>query len=269
MITYTSEPDSLKEYFSKIWRYRNLIWVFAKRDLQVKYAQTFLGLSWTILQPLTAVLIYSFFFGYILRWETYGIPYPVYVLSGLLGWNYFTYIVNNGTYGIQESAHIIKKIYFPKSIIPLSKMIIALVELGINLLLLIVLMLYFGQILSWQLVFLPFVLLYNTMCALLLVFWISVFAFKKRDLLHLIPFLLYFGIWFSPVFFSNDILPEQYRFVLDFNPMANVIELWRWSLFGLGDFRWMWGLNFIIILLLLFAGIYVYSSKESELADYV
>jgi lipopolysaccharide transport system permease protein len=265
----TSEPDRFVTYFRNIWKYRSLIWVFAKRDLKVKYSQTVIGLGWTLLQPLTALLIFTFFFGILLKWKTEGIAYPVYVLSGLLGWNYFSYIFNAGTFGLQESAHLIKKIYFPKSVIPLSKMVIALVELGFSLLLLIPLMLYYGQGISWEIVFLPFVLLYNTACGLCLVFWISVFAYKKRDLLHLIPFLLYFGIWFSPVFFSNDILPAEYTFALDINPMANVIQAWRWSLFGFGEFKLIWVVNFLIVLILLFWGMYVYNRKESSLADYV
>jgi lipopolysaccharide transport system permease protein len=265
----TSNPDGFGKYFQNIWKYRALIWVFAKRDLKVKYSQTFIGLGWTLLQPLTSLIIFTFFFGFLLKWKTDGIDYPVYVLSGLLGWNYFSYVVNAGTFGLQESAHLIKKIYFPKSVIPLSKMLIALVELGVSLLLLIPLLLYFGQGLSWKIIFLPIVLLYNTACALCLVFWISVFAYKKRDLLHLIPFLLYFGIWFSPVFFSSDVLPSEYTFALDINPMANVIQAWRWSLFGYGEFNWYWLVNFFIVLMLLLTGIYVYNRKESELADYV
>jgi len=265
----TPEPDNFADYFRKIWKYRNLIGVFAKRDLQVKYSQTVIGLGWTLLQPLTALFIYTFFFGFLLNWKTEGIPYPVYVLSGLLGWNFFSYIVNAGTFGLQESSQLIKKIYFPKSIIPLSKMLVALVELGISLLLLISLMFYFGQEISWKIIFLPFVLFYNTACALCLVFWISVFAYKKRDLLHLIPFLLYFGIWLSPVFFSNDILPYRYTFALDLNPMANVIQAWRWSLFGFGEFKWIWGVNFMIVMGLLFGGMYIYNKRENKFSDMI
>lgn len=264
---YHSKPEQFISFFAKIWTYRHLIWVFAKRDLKVKYAQTFIGLGWTIIQPLTALLIFTFFFGFILQWETKGIAYPVYVLSGLLGWNYFSYTVNSGVFGLQESAHLIKKIYFPKSIIPLSKMIIALVELGVSLLILIPLMIYYEQALSWKIVFLPFVLIFNTCCAFLIVFWFSILASKKRDLLHLIPFLLYFGIWFSPVFFSNDILPQQYTFLLDLNPMANVVEAWRWCLFDQSEFKWIWAFNFLLTTLFMLVGMYLYNRKESELVD--
>lgn len=265
----TAKPDSFIEYFQKIWKYRSLIWVFTKRDLKVKYSQTVIGLGWTLLQPLTALIIFTFFFGFLLNWETEGITYPVYVLSGLLGWNFFSYTVSAGTTGIQESSHLIKKIYFPKSVIPLSKMLFGLIELGFSLLLLIPLLLYFGQAVSWKIIFLPVVLLYNIMCALCLVFWISTLAYKKRDLFHLIPFLLYFGIWFSPVFFSNDILPAHYAFALDINPMANVVQAWRWSLFDFGEFKWIWGVNFFIVLLLLLVGMYLYNKREDRFSDII
>lgn len=265
----TADSDSFAEFFSKIWKYRMLIFVFAKRDLKVKYSQTAIGLGWTLLQPLTALFIFTFFFGVLLNWKTDGIEYPVYVLSGLLGWNFFSYTVSAGTTGVQESAQLIKKIYFPKSVIPLSKMMLGLVELAFSLLILIPLLLYYGQSLSWKVIFLPLVLIFNAMCALALVFWISALAYKKRDLFHLIPFLLYFGIWFSPVFFSSDILPSQYTFVLDLNPMANVVQAWRWSLFNFGEFKLIWILNFSLVGFLLLMGMYVYNQKESSLTDYV
>lgn len=267
--TMTPKPDGFKTYFQRIWKYRALIWVFAKRDLKVKYSQTAIGLGWTLLQPLTALLIFTFFFGFLLNWKTEGIDYPIYVLSGLLGWNFFAYTVNAGTMGLQESAHLIKKIYFPKSIIPLSKMILGLVDLGFSLLLLIPLLIYFGQSISWKIIFLPIILFYNVICALGVVFWFSAFAYKKRDLLHLIPFLLTFGIWFSPVFFSSDILPVKYAFILDVNPMSNVVQLWRWSLFDFGSFNWIWGVNFMIAVLVLFTGIYFYNRRESRFSDMI
>ena len=266
---YTSKSDLLPAYFKKIWDYRALIWVFAKRDLKVKYSQTVIGLGWTFLQPLTALVIFTFFFGFLLDWKSDGIAFPIYVLSGLLGWNFFAYSVNAGTMGLQESAHIIKTIYFPKSIIPLSKMILGLVDLGFSLLLLIPLLIYFGQSISWKIVFLPIVLFYNMMCALCLIFWISALAYRKRDLFHLIPYLLTFGIWFSPVFFSSDLLPEQYRYLLDLNPMTNVVQMWRWSLFDFGEMKWIWAVNFLIVFLLFLGGSYLYSKRESRFSDVI
>jgi len=266
-IIITSESDSLKVYLQKIWQYRTLIWVFARRDLKVKYAQTWLGLGWTLFQPLTAFAIYTFFFGYILNWKTDGIDYPVYVLSGLLGWNFFSYIVSSGTYGIQESSHLIKKIYFPKTIIPLSKILFASIELGINLLLLIVLILVYQQGISWKILFLPLVIVYNAICALTLVFLFTALAYKKRDILHLVPFALQFGIWFSPVFFSRDILPNKISFLMDLNPLANVVEMWRWCLFDFGEVNWLWSIVLIASMSLFCLGIFLFSRVEYTLTD--
>lgn len=262
-------PDSFVEYFRKLIQYRFLILAFAKRDLKVKYAQTFLGVAWSILQPLTGVVIFTFFFSYILGWTSGDLPYSIYVLSGLLGWNFFSYIVNAGSASVQESSHLIKKIYFPKSILPLSKVVVASVELALSFLLLIPLMLYFGEMITWRIVFLPFVLLFNVLCALTFVFWLSAFAYKKRDLFHLMPFVLYFGIWLTPVFFDYNILPEKLRFLMDYNPMANVVSLWRWMLFDYSSFQWIWVMNFGIILTACLLGMYIYNRRESAFADYV
>ena len=264
----TAKPQSIGEYLKKVWKYRSLIWVFGLRDLKVKYAQTWLGLGWSILQPLTALVIFTFFFGYLLNMQTGDLPFAIYVLSGLLGWNFFSYIVNAGALSVQESSHLIKKIYFPKSILPLSKIIVAAVELGVSFLLLIPLMLYYGQALSWRVVFFPLVMFFNAICALTLVFWVSALAYKKRDLFHLLPYIVYFGIWITPVFFTREFFPESLRFLMQYNPVANVVELWRWVLFPDVAFSWIYVFNFVIILLLCLSGMYFFNRRENQFSDF-
>ncbi|MDZ4667758.1 MAG: ABC transporter permease [bacterium] len=265
----SSEPDSFIEYFKKIWAFRSLIWVFARRDLKVKYSQTLLGISWTLLQPLLAVFIYSFFFGYILNWKSGELPFPVYVLSGLIGWNFFSYIIFQGSTSVQDASHTIKKIYFPKSILPLSKTLIALIELMLGILLFIPLLLYYRISISWHIVFIPIVILFNAICGLLPVFWIAALAYKRRDLFHLLPYLVTFGVWFTPIFFTTDILPQKLNYMLDFNPLANVIEIWRWLLFNYGHFKLIWVANFFLVLCFCIVGMSFYNKKESEFADYI
>jgi lipopolysaccharide transport system permease protein len=265
----TPNADSFADYFRKIWRFRALIWVFARRDIKVKYAQTAIGISWSIIQPLTALLIYSFFFGYILNWTSGELPFSLYVLSGLLGWNFFSYSVTAGSTSIQESSHIIKKIYFPKSILPLSKLVMAGVDMILSFALLIPLMIYYGQMLSWKIIFLPLVLVFNAMCALTLVFWVAAFAYRKRDLFHVLPFIVYFGVWLTPVFFTNDILPENLRFLMEINPMSNVVNAWRWMLFDSVPFSPFWLINFGLVSLLCLMGMYYYNKKESSFSDFV
>lgn len=267
--TITAKPDSFMQYLKKIWAYKSLIWVFAVRDLKVKYAQTFLGLGWSVLQPITALVIYSFFFGYILNWQTGILPFPVYVLSGLIGWNFFSYIIYQGSSSIQEAGNTIKKIYFPKSILPFSKALIGLIELLISLLLLIPLLFFYNLSISWNILLLPFLVLFNAACGLLPVFYIGIFAYKKRDFFHLLPFLVTFGIWFTPVFFTHNILPNRLSILMDLNPMANVIDCWRWVLFNYGTFNPTWIFSFVSVVVLCIVGMYFYNQKESEFSDYV
>lgn len=269
ILVISPKPDSFFEYFNKIWNYRNLIWVFAQRDIKVKYAQTLLGITWTILQPLTALVIYTVFFGVILNWTAGDIPFPIYVLSGLIGWNFFSYIVYTGSSSVQDASFTIKKIYFPKSILPLSKVVVAFIELVFSLFLLIPLMLYYGIPLSWHIVFFPIVLIYNTCCGLFLVFWVASFAYKKKDLFHLLPYIVSFGMWLTPVFFTGNFLPEKLRVITIINPMANVVDLWRWLLFNNIEFNLIWLFNFAIVLILSVIGMYKYNKKEGDFADFV
>lgn len=264
----TSKEDTLIQYVKKIWTYRNLIFVFAQRDIKVKYAQTLLGLGWTIIQPVTALLIFTFFFGYILKWEAGGLPYSLYVLSGLLGWNFFSYIVFQGINSIQESAHVIKKIYFPKIVLPLSKVIVALVELAITFLLLIILMIEYEQPVSWKLFFIPAVIFFNTTIALFIVFISASLAYRFRDFFHIIPFLMYFGIWITPVFFLKNILPQQIDFIWYLNPMASVVEAWRWCLFSSYNFDLEFLPAIIIIVPLFICGVYFYCKTENKFTDF-
>lgn len=264
----SAQPDNLRRYLQKVWKYRNLIVVFATRDLKTKYAQTFLGLAWSLINPITATIIFSFFFGYVLRWEIDSLPFPVYVLSGLIAWNFFTYIVTAGTQSIQESSQLIKKIYFPKTILPFSKVLVALVELGANFGILIALIVYYNQTLSVNILLLPFAIVFNALCALSIVFWVGAFAYKKRDLLHILPFLTYFGIWITPVFFSPNVLPSTVKSYLQINPMTSVVELWRYLLFNYGNFNPMWLVSFMIMLLICIAGMYFYSVKEHKFSDF-
>ena len=265
----SSKPDSFLDYFINLWRFRSLIWIFAKRDLKVKYAQTFIGLGWTIVQPLTLLVIFTLFFGYLLNWKAENLPYSLYILSGLLGWNFFSYIVTSGASSLQESSHLIRKVYFPKSVLPLSKVLVALVELLFSLLLLVPLLLYYQIPVSVNVLVFPVVVLYNAICALVLVFWVAAFGYQRRDLFHLLPFVVYFGIWLTPVFFTEQLLPEAAIWVLHLNPMAHVIGLWRWSVLSFGTLSATYLFGFLVMTTLCILGMYFFSRQESKFSDHL
>lgn len=265
----TPDSDSLWLSLKKIWHYKELMLTFAKRDLRVKYAQTWLGIGWTIIQPLTALLIFTFFFSYVLHWQADGLPYSLYVLSGLLGWNFFVYIVYQGSFSVHESAALIKKIYFPKAILPFSKVFVAMVELLISFLLFIPLVLYYRQEISWHILFLPLALLFNILSALVLVFFSSAVAYRKRDVLHFIPFLIYFGVWVTPVFFTKSTLPEHLYILWYSNPMASVTELWRWCLFPDWEFDLYFLPSLLLLIPLFLFAFWLFIKNERKFSDFI
>jgi lipopolysaccharide transport system permease protein len=261
-------PDSFGSYINKVLSHRALIASFAKRDLKVKYAQTFLGVSWTLIQPAVFITVFSFFFGYILNWKTGDMPFPIYVCSGLLGWNLFSYIVFQGSSSVLESSQIIKKIYFPKLLLPLSKVLIGLVELGISSILLVGLMIFFGIVPSWRIIFLPVAIAFTVIAAFTVVVWAGAFSYKKRDLIHLIPFIIYFGIWVTPVFFTSEILPGSLGYIWKLNPMSGIIDMWRWCLLPGWKIHTEYFYSVLCLLPILFGGLLVYIKNEASFSDF-
>lgn len=230
-IIITSEPDSLKQYLQKIWMHRSLILTLAKRDLKIKYAQTTLGLSWTILQPLIAVGVFTVFFSVLLDIET-PYPYILFVLSGVLLWGLFNYIFSQGSVSLTSNTDLIKKMSFPKIILPISKVLLALVEFAITLVLLLFLMLVFRSDFHLKMLLFPIIIIPLILLALGVAMMLSAATIKNRDLFHVIPFLVNFGIWLTPVFYPVSLIPEKYIDFLYLNPIAAVIQLFRWSFFG-------------------------------------
>lgn len=265
----TPHEDSFLTYLKKAWSFRSLILSFAKRDIKIKYAQTFIGLGWTILQPLTGMLLYSFFFGYLMKFDSEGLPYVLFVTSGLVAWNLFAYVVYQGAASTQETAHVIRKVYFPKIVLPLSKVMVGLVEMAVGLGLLFPLIWWYGIQMGPRLLLLPIAILMSAMAGFTLVIWVASFAYRYRDLYHLLPYLVYFGIWMTPVFFSKTFLPETIRFVMYFNPMSGVVELWRWCLFPDYVLLPVFGLSFPVLVLLCAVGVWLFSKAESKFSDYV
>ncbi|MCB0510838.1 MAG: ABC transporter permease [Bacteroidetes bacterium] len=227
----SSTPDSLKDYIKKIWLNRSLIFILAKRDLKIKYAQTVLGLTWTLVQPLIALAIYTLFFSGLMNFNT-AYPYILFVLSGILFWNLFSYILSQASSSLSQNQELIKKLAFPKIILPFSKVLLALVEFSITLLVLLLLIFYFP--IEWRLSMLlaPLCLIPLILFALGMALFLSALTIKKRDLFHLVPFLVNFGIWLTPVFYPVSIVPEKYLNLIYINPIASVIQLFRWSMFG-------------------------------------
>ena len=215
--------------------YRDLFYILAYRDLKVRYAQTFLGFAWAILQPVATLIILFFVFGKALKVETGDIPYPVFALAGLSMWTYFSFVLNQSGQSVIGAQEMIKKIYFPRLVIPLSKAVVGFVDFGITLLFLIVMMLVYGITPSGNIFFAPIFILLNVLAALSVGIWLSALTIRYRDFQHVIPFVVQFGLYATPVAYPATFIPEKYQFIYNLNPMSGVISGFRWCLFG-GEF---------------------------------
>lgn len=265
----TAESDSLPKYIGKLWKYRSLVVTFALRDLKIKYAQTYFGIAWAVLQPIPSVIIFSFFFGYLIKVDTGHLPYPIFALIGLIAWSYFTNLVSSIGNSLIESQHILKKVFFPKMILPLSKVLFTGSDFAISFILLLIAMPFFGIMPGLEILILPVVLIFHVICGLALGIWVSALTFRYRDSQHFIPTLINFSIWLTPVFYPTTILPKQLANVMYFNPMALVLESYRYAL-GSGhapNTNYLWSV--IIALVALGTGLYYFSKVEDQIAEYI
>jgi len=264
----SAKKDNIKTYLKKVWFHKSLIITLAKRDLKIKYAQTSLGLLWTAIQPLTGLLIFTFFFNKVMHID--GIPesgYAVFAFTGMTSWYFFSYIIYQSSTSLLYSQDLIKKIYFPKLILPLSKVLVGFVDFGISFILLFIIMLVYGIMPSWHIIFLPLFIFLNIVVGLSISIGLSALTVNKRDLQHIIPYLVNFGIWLTPVFFPATLIPQQYRFLLFLNPMAGVVEGFRWCIWDYGsyDIRYFIGIGLSVLLLVL--SLWYFRKIEDKMID--
>ena len=262
-----SEPLRLSSYLKKVWEFRSMIITLTMRDLKVKYAQTFLGILWALLQPLVGVLVFTFFFTQLIKLES-TIPYPLIALSGIAAWYFFSSIIHSAGISLVHAHDLIKKVYFPRLVILVSKILSGLIELGITLCLLLILMLIFGVYPGIEILFLPVFIILTIVFGLSISLWLSALTLRYRDFHHIIPYLLNYGIWLTPVFFPVSIIPEKFNWLIYLNPMAAIIAGFRWSLLGDTFPDWMYWISFVPIIVLLILGLDYFRRNEYKIADY-
>jgi len=253
----------------KVWQYRYLLTSFTFRDIKVQYAQTRFGILWSFVQASTAGLIIFFFFGWLFQVVIpESIPYIVFAYPGMMAWYYFSTIISQAGTSLQQSQHIIKKVYFPKLILPLSKSMVGLIEFAVWFIFYIAILLFYQYPLSYKTVFLPFGILLNMITGLSVAIWLSALTFRFRDFYHIIPYLIGFGIFITPVFFPSAMLPPGYSFLVYVNPMAGVIAFIRWCLLDTAlDIKYLYGI--IPMILLFISGLYYFRRVENLMADVI
>jgi lipopolysaccharide transport system permease protein len=266
--TITSEPDGT-HYWRDLWARRELLWMMVWRDIVVRYKQTAMGLSWALMRPLATMLIFTFVFGKLANLPSHGAPYPLLVFAGLLPWLFFSASFSDASNSVIGNANIVSKVYFPRLIIPLSAVLVGLVDFLLAMAVYLVMSFAYGHPPGWQMLALPFFVLQLSLLILGCGLWVSALGVWYRDFRQLLPMALQLGAYLSPVGFASTIVPEKWLMLYALNPMVGLIDGFRWCLLGSGQpLRWpLVGMSVGITLLLLVPGLRFFRRSEPHFAD--
>ena len=253
-----------------IWEYRELLYFLVWRDLKVRYRQTLIGICWVVLQPLLTMIIFTAIFSRFAKIPSDGLPYPIFAYSGLLPWTLFASSLTRGSDSIVTNAQLISKIYFPRLLLPLSGILSPLVDFAISLVILIIMMIWYGTLPTVGILALPIFLVLAILTALAVGLWLSALNVRYRDVAHAIPFLIQLWMFASPIAYPVSLVPETWRLLYSLNPMAGVIEGFRWALLGKEspDFGVIM-ISSVMVLALLLPGIVYFKYTERTFADVV
>lgn len=261
----------------EVWAYRELLYFLALRDVKVKYKQAALGVAWAVIQPLLTMLIFTVIFGKLAKLPSEDVPYPVFTMAALLPWQLFSNALTHAGTSLVSNANLLTKVYFPRLIIPLSAVASGLVDFAISFGLFLVLMLFYFHrsphwhvSLGWPVLTLPLFVLFALMTALAVGLWLSAMNVEYRDVQYTIPFLVQIWLYASPVAYSATIVPPGiWRFVFGLNPMAGVIQGFRWALLGKNPPDELFAASVLMVLFLLVTGLMNFKRMERTFADVV
>jgi len=253
-----------------VWRYRELLIVLTMRDIQVLYKQAALGIGWAVIQPLFAVVIFTIVFGHFAKMPSDGIPYAIFALAGVLPWTYFAEAVRRGGTGLVTDAELIRKVYFPRLVIPLAGVIAPLLDFLIGFVVLLIALLWFGVTPSWRLLAVPPLLILSALLALAIGLWLGPINVRFRDVKYTLTFMLQVWMYATPIVYPLSIVPERWQWLYSLNPMVGVIEGFRWAIFGKGAPEiFSMGLSLSVIAVILAGGLIFFRTMERSFADLI
>lgn len=261
-----------KHYWADLWRYRELFYILAWRDVAVRYKQTVAGALWAIVQPLLTMAIFTVIFGRVAKLPSdVGAPYPLLVIAGMLPWQFFSASLSASSQSVVTSSNLISKVYFPRMIIPASAVITAFVDFLISFSIMLVMMVWFRYMPTWRMLLLPVFVVVAFFAALGPGLFLTALTVKYRDVRFIIPFLVQFGVYVSPVGFSTTVVPEKWRLLYSMNPMVGVIDGFRWA--TLGGYSRIHIQGFItsglVSLIMLVIGVLYFRKTEKTFADVI
>ncbi len=260
-----------RHYWHDLWRYRELFIFLAWRDILVRYKQTVIGLAWALLRPFLTMLVFTLVFSKLAKLPSEGVPYPILVFAALLPWQFFSNAFTEAGNSLITNANLISKVYFPRLVIPASAVIVSFADFLISGIILVGLMLWYGFMPGWRLLTLPLFIFVAFAAAMGAGLWIAALNVKYRDFRYIVPFVVQFGLYVSPVGFSSTIVPKQWRLLYSLNPMVGVIDGFRWAILG-GNTQLYWPgflLSLGLVTLLLITGIFYFRKTERGFADLI
>lgn len=260
-----------KQYWKDLWRYRELFYFLAWRDLIVRYKQTIFGITWALLKPFAGMIVFTVVFGNIAKLPSEGAPYPILVFAGLLPWQFFANALTSSSNSLISNANLISKTYFPRLIVPISAVIVSLVDFFVAGMILLGLMAWYNFVPSWHILTLPLFILMAFAIAIGAGLWFSALNVEYRDFCYIVPFIVQFGMYLSPVGFSSSVVPEQWRFFYSLNPLVGVIDGFRWAILS-GKSQLYWPgflLSLIFVFLVFTSGLWYFRKMERKFADVI
>jgi lipopolysaccharide transport system permease protein len=258
-------------YWHDLWRYRELFRVLAWRDVSVRYKQTVIGAAWALIRPFLTMIVFTIVFGKIAGLPSQGAPYALLVFAGMLPWTLFSTALADASNSLVSNANLISKVYFPRLIVPTATIVVSLVDFLISLAILVLLMLWYRYTPGWQILLLPGFIAIAFLASLGPALWITALNVKYRDFRYVIPFIVQLGLYVSPVGFSSNIIPEQWRLLYSINPMVGVIDGFRWCI--LGGENWIYapgfGMSIAVTGFFMWFGIHQFRKMERSFADLI
>ncbi len=260
-----------KEYWKDLWRYRELFYFLAWRDILVRYKQTVIGIAWALIRPFLTMVVFTFVFGKLAKLPSEGAPYPILVFAGMLPWQFFSNSLSECSNSLISNANLISKVYFPRLIVPVSAVVVSFVDFMISGIILIGLMAWYDFVPGWRILTLPLFIVIAFLAATGAGLWLAALNVEYRDFRYIVPFLVQFGLYISPVGFSSSIVPEQWRLLYSLNPMVGVIDGFRWAILGGESTIYLPGLalSIALVIFLQVTGIWYFRKMERTFADVI
>lgn len=260
-----------KQYWQDLWKYRELFYFLAWRDILVRYKQTIIGMAWALIRPFLTMVVFTIVFGTLAKLPSQGAPYPILVFAALLPWQFFSNALSECSNSLINNSNLLSKVYFPRLIVPISAVIVSFVDFLISGMILLGLMAWYNYIPTWRIMTLPLFILIAFAAAIGAGLWLAALNVEYRDFRIIVPFIVQFGLYISPVGFSSSIVPEQWRLIYSLNPMVGVIDGFRWAILGQGATLYLPGflLSLALVILMFISGMWYFRRMERTFADVI